>query len=243
MNLEIFNSTAVVTGGSSGIGAAIVYALAAEGCHVCFCARSIDKIKAVMQSTKDLPGKVDYKILNVTNAKEFKKWLDEIGSFDLFIPNVSALSGEWDDAIEVDIRATVNMTEAAIPFLQRSSHGALTYISSNAASIPEPLAPAYGAAKAAMNHYMKSMALKLLPSVRVNVVSPGNTLTNNGGWHRLKLSDPAAFQKILDKNPMGRLATPEEIAKIVVFISSPIASYVAGANWYVDGGVSPQVHF
>lgn len=236
MNLDLSGLTAVVTGGSSGIGAAIVRTLAAEGCNVAFCARTQARIDTTLASVEGLPGKVSARAVDVNDQAAFEAWLNRVGHFDIFIPNVSALSGNWRDAIETDIQATVSVTEAAIPFLLRSPRAAITYIGSKAGSLASPRSAAYGAAKAAMAHYMKSLSSRLLPSVRVNTVSPGDTLAEGGFWDQVRSQEPDTYAKIVERNPMKRLATPEEIARVVAFISSPAASFVAGVNWYVDGG-------
>lgn len=243
MNLHLAGLRAVVTGGSAGIGAAIVRTLAAEGCHVAFCARDPRRIDALLRSVASLPGAVTAQALDITQAASFQAWLASLGQFDIFVANVSALSGDWTATLHTDIRATVDTTEAALPFLQRSPHGALTYIGSKAGALAAPNAAAYGAAKAAMAHYMKSLALRLLPGVRVNTVSPGDTLCEGGLWDRVRTQDPGTYEKVLQRNPMQRLATPEEIAHVVAFVSSPAASFVAGANWYVDGGSVNHVQF
>lgn len=181
--------------------------------------------------------------MDVTHEADFKAWLEALGAFDIFIANVSALSGAWEDALQTDIRATVSATEAALPFLLQSPHGALTYIGSKAGSLAAPKSAAYGAAKAAMAHYMKSLSGRLLPTVRVNTVSPGDTLVQEGFWDRVRQHEPELFEAALQRNPMQRLATAEEIARVVAFVSSPAASFVAGANWYVDGGSTSHVQF
>jgi NAD(P)-dependent dehydrogenase (short-subunit alcohol dehydrogenase family) len=236
MDLKLAGLRAVVTGGSSGIGAAIVRVLAEEGCDVYFCARGQAGVHAAQADCAALPGRVQGVSLDVSDAGRVQQWFSALGAFDIFIPNVSALSANWDDAIATDIRATVATTEAAIPFLASSANAAITYIGSKAGSLAAPNSAAYGAAKAAMAHYMKSLALRLLPSIRVNTVSPGDTLVEGGFWDKVRAQEPATYQQVQQRNPLGRLASPQEIARVVAFVSSPAASFVAGANWYVDGG-------
>lgn len=241
MDLQLKGLRAVVTGGSAGIGAAIVRAFAAEGCEVAFCARDAGRIHAALQTLADLPGRVQARALDVSDAAALQDWLASLGGFDIFVPNVSALSGDWERAIQGDIRATVAATEAAVPWLQRSPHAAITYIGSKAGSLAAPNSAAYGAAKAALAHYMKSLSARLLPGVRVNTVSPGDTLVADGFWDRVRRDEPEQFAKVVQRNPLQRLATAEEIARVVAFVSSPAASFVAGANWYVDGGSTAHV--
>lgn len=243
MNTQLTGLHAVVTGGSSGIGAAIVQALAAEGCRVSFCARRQVQIDAALRLVAGLPGKVQAKAVDVTDCVTFAKWLETLDPFDIFVPNVSALSTDWKESLQTDIQATVDATEAAIPILLRSSHAAITYIGSKAGSLAAPKSASYGASKAAVAHYMKSLALRLLPTIRVNTVSPGDTLFPGGLWDRVRVDDPELFKTVVQRNPLKRLATPEEIARVVAFVSSPAASFVAGANWYVDGGSTNHVQF
>ena len=243
MNLQLKGLRAVVTGASTGIGAAIVQTLAAEGCDVWFCARHQAPIDAALARMVALPGRTDGRVVDVTDRHGFNDWLASIGDFDIFIPNVSALSADWQLAWETDVRATVDATEAALAHLQSSTCAAITYIGSKAGSLGAPRSAAYGAAKAALAHYMKSLALRVAPRLRVNTVSPGDTLFDGGLWDRGRLNEPDVFASVLQRNPMQRLASPEEIARVVAFVSSPAASFVAGANWYVDGASAAHVQF
>jgi NAD(P)-dependent dehydrogenase (short-subunit alcohol dehydrogenase family) len=90
-----------------------------------------------------------------------------------------------------------------------------------------------------MVYYMKSLSRELASEgIRVNTVSPGTTFVPGGWWDRVRSSAPQIFESTRTSTPMGRLGSGEEIARVVAFISSPAASYVAGANWFVDGAES-----
>jgi NAD(P)-dependent dehydrogenase (short-subunit alcohol dehydrogenase family) len=241
MNLNLQGLTVVVTGGSAGIGAAIVRTFAAEGCRVFFCARQAQGVRQMVAATNGSAGKVQGTVLDVVDTPAFHTWLNDIGPIDIFVPNVSALSLDWDATLAIDIKATVALTESAIPHLSGSNHAAITYIGSKASSLAAPGSSPYGAAKAAMAHYMKSMSARLLPTIRVNTVSPGDTLSDGGLWDKVQREEPERYLAVVQRNPMRRLATPDEIARVVAFISSPAASFVSGANWYVDGGSTSHV--
>lgn len=243
MNLQLSGLTAVVTGGSSGIGAAIVRTLATEGCDVAFCGRNEAKVLSQLHSTEGLPGRIRGRVLDVRDRDAVAAWFCELAAFDILVANVSALSSDWGEAMETDVRSTVEVTELAIPYLEKSRWAAITYIGSKAGSMPAPQSAAYGAAKAAMAHHIKSLSSRLLPRIRANTVSPGDTLIEDGHWGRVRERDPEGYEKVVARNPIGRLASPDEVAKVVAFISSPAASFVSGANWYVDGGSSNHVQF
>lgn len=243
MNLQLEGCTALVTGGSRGIGAAIVRALAEEGCTVHFCARGADDLQRALQAPGVPPGRLHGVVADVTDRAAVAAWLSRLGPLDLFVPNVSALSSDWGPSLSVDVQATVDLTEQLIPRLQASPCGAITCIGSKAASLAAPNSAAYGAVKAAVTHYMKSLSMRLAPRVRVNVVSPGDTWVEGGFWSQVRDEDPEAYARALARNPLGRLATPEEIARVVAFVSSPAASFVTGANWVVDGGSGAHVQF
>ncbi len=235
MDLGLNGLKAVVTGGSQGIGRAIVQALAAEGCAVEFCARNPERVAATVRASS-ATGRISGTALDVTDGPAMRAWLAGLGGFDIFVPNVSALADDWASTLATDVTATVEATEFAADILRHSAHGAITFIGSKTASYAAPHSPAYGAMKAAMAHYMKSLAVRLLPAVRVNVVSPGDILFADGYWDGVRLRNPALFEATQRRNPLGRLGTAEEVARVVAFVSSPAASFVAGANWYVDGG-------
>jgi 3-oxoacyl-[acyl-carrier protein] reductase len=243
VDLGLAGLRAVVTGGSLGIGRAICAELAREGCTVEFCARDPLRIAAAEASLAGLTGAVHGSSVDVTDSGALRRWIASIGSFDILVANVSALADDWETTIRTDVEGTIALVEAALPVLRASPRAAITFIGSKTASYEAPHSPPYGAMKAAMAHYMKSLSGQLLPAIRVNVVSPGDTLAASGYWDGVRERDPELFARTVARNPLGRLGTAEEVARVVAFVSSPAASFVAGANWYVDGGSVAHVQF
>lgn len=243
MDLKLSGFNVVVTGGTAGIGGAIVERFAQEGANVAFCSRSASNVSKMLKKLEKYSVKKQGGIVDVTNLDDFSKWISSIGEIDIFIPNVSALSADWDISMNTDLKSTVQTVEAIIPFLQTSSHPAITYVGSKAAVIATPGFEAYGAVKAATVHYIKSLSKRLASDgIRVNTVSPGDTFVEGGFWDNIKINAPDVYQSTLDANPLGRFCTPEEIANTVLFISSPLASFISGSHLLVDGGTTDHVH-
>ena len=241
LDLELKNRTVLITGGTSGIGLAIADKFATEGCNVITFSRSDSNAVSARKLLERHGVNLTVERYDVT-SEEVIEWAASLSPIDIFVPNVSALSSDWPGSIETDLMATVRLTEAVIPKLMESPVAAITYIGSKAASFATPGFEAYGAAKAAMTHYMKSLSQRLSGRVRVNTVSPGDTFVPGGFWERVRDSAPEAFAKAESSSPMQRFCTPEEVANTVVFISSPAASFVNGANLLVDGGATVHVH-
>jgi 3-oxoacyl-[acyl-carrier protein] reductase len=102
----------------------------------------------------------------------------------------------------------------------------------------------YGILKAALLHYGKTLSARhASEGIRVNSVSPGNVYFADGVWGDIERDQPEIFAKCLAENPMGRMATPDEVAKAVVFLASPAASFTTGTNLLVDGGLTRSVQF
>ena len=252
MDLKLDGLKAVITGSTAGIGRAIAQTLCEEGAHVAICSRNQDKVDKTIEQFSQLPGKAVGGAVDVNDRPAFQNWVDamasELGGIDIFVANVTggaAADGKtpWEHACDTDIQGTVGGIDAALPMLKQSSHGSIIYISSIAGSVAMPEVPHYGAVKAAMNHYMKTLAKMLVrDGVRVNVVAPGDIMAEGNVWDRVSKERPDYFEKVLRRNPRGSLGTPEEIAQVVSFIASPMASLVNGANIIVDGCSTNHIH-
>jgi 3-oxoacyl-[acyl-carrier protein] reductase len=253
MDLGLKGLRALVTGGTRGIGRAIVETLADEGASVAFCARTAADVD---QATEELTGRgvtVTGRCVDVSDADGVRQWVAgtaaELGGLDIVVANVSALAipdseANWRASFEVDMMGTVHLVNAALPHLERSEAPSIVTISSVSGREIDFAAGPYGTMKAALIHYTQSLAYQLAAKgIRANSLSPGNTYFDGGVWQNIERDNPALFAAALGLNPTGRMARPEEIARGVAFLASPAASFVTGTNLVVDGALTRGVQF
>ncbi|MDG2535023.1 SDR family oxidoreductase [Sphingomonas sp. HITSZ_GF] len=250
MDLQLQGKKIIVSGGSRGIGRAIVEAFLAEGAQVAFCARGAT---GVAQAEADLGGDAFGTALDVTDAAAVTGWIEaaaeRMGGIDIVVPNVSALAGgsdleTWRAAVETDLLGTVTMAGAALPWLRKSDAASIVLISSVSGRENDIFAEPYGAIKAALIHYGKTLSARhAAEGIRVNTVSPGNVYFADGVWGQIERETPELFAECLKQNPLGRMARPDEVAKAVLFLASPAASFTTGTNLMVDGGLTRGVQF
>lgn len=252
MDLKLKGRSALVTGGTRGIGRAIAMGFADEGANVAICARSNDEVAETVVALEAKGVKAFGRVLDVGDGKALAGFINDaaaaLGGLDAVVANASALvrgSSEdaFRDAFAIDLMHTRNAAEAALPHLVKSGHGSFVAISSISGSEDYGYGSvAYGTLKAALFFYVKSLARHVAAQgVRANVVSPGTTYFKGGYWHRVEMNNPDQFAATIRENPMGRMATPEEIANVVVFASSPAASFVSGTNLVVDGTLTMRI--
>jgi NAD(P)-dependent dehydrogenase (short-subunit alcohol dehydrogenase family) len=252
MDLGLAGRTAVVTGGSKGIGQAVVAALVAEGMRVTAGARSFPAAPA--EGVRTFPvdlGTPDGPARLIEDA------VGAYGGLDLLVNNVGAAhprtggflsisDDDWLATLTLDLLATVRATRAALPHLLRSRGSVVTVASVNA-TLPDPLVMDYSAAKAALASFCKSLSKEVGPQgVRVNTISPGPVATDlwlgeDGVAATVGSAaglDPAAVQKQAAAGSVtGRFSTPQEVAALVVMVASDRAGNVTGADFRIDGGL------
>ncbi len=253
MDLGLKGKRALVTGGTRGIGRAIVDALAGEGADVAFCARDAAAVEQTVAGLGQSGVRVSGAALDVTDGEGLPAWIDgvaaEFGGIDIVVANVSALSGTpgeegWRRGFEVDVLATVRTVDAALPHLEKSEAGSIVAIASTAALESFGGVRAYNSVKAAVINYVSSLASALAPQgIRANTVSPGSIFFEGGVWDTRKREQPEIFEAVLARNPMGRMGTPEEVARAVSCLAGPSASFITGANLVVDGGLTQRVQY
>jgi 3-oxoacyl-[acyl-carrier protein] reductase len=252
MDLQLKGLKAIVTGGTKGIGLAIARTLASEGADVAICARDEAAVQSTASALAELSGaRASGAALDVADGAALKSWVASVGAewggLDIVVANVSALAigqdlESWRKEFETDLLGTVNLVDAAMPFLEASAAASIVAISSVSGREIDFAAGPYGVFKAALVHYMQGLANQLASKgIRANTVSPGNVYFEGGVWDWIEHNDAALFARALALNPTGRMGRPQEIANAVAFVASPAASFVSGANVVVDGALTRGV--
>ena len=192
----------------------------------------------------------------MADGQALKAWIvdagRQLGGIDILVSNASALAmgnaeQDWTNSIAIDLMGAVRSVEAASPFLQDAAarHGdACVVLIASAAAAETDFETSYGAVKAALIHFAKGVARRLaVQGVRVNVVSPGTVYFKDGFWHKIEQHMPDMYRAWLARNPMGRMATPKEVAETAVFLASPRSSFTTGANIVIDGALTARVNY
>lgn len=258
MDLRLSGKTAIVTGASRGIGLAVTRELLGEGVRVVAAARegadelaTLGAIPVIADLTApDGPARV-----TEAAAAAF-------GSLDILVNNVGAVrprtggfasvtAQDWAATLAVNFLAAVQITRLALPLLSAQGGGSIVTISSVNAALPDPLVIDYSAAKAALSSFCKALSKEVGPhGVRVNTVSPGPVATDlwlGGGGVAETLagaagSTPAAVASAaVAGTPTGRFTEPGEVADLVLFLASPRAGNITGADVAIDGGMKPTL--
>jgi len=251
MDLGLQGKKALVTGGTKGIGRAVAEIFADEGADVGICSRHDDDVKAAVNAFAGRGVRAWGDAVDVGDPTAVRTWVERaaraFGGLDILVANVSALAvGDtaetWEKSFKVDMMHTVHSVQAAVPFLERSQAAAIVVISSVSGFEIDFAAGSYGAIKAALIHYAKALSQQLIKKgIRVNTVSPGNTYFDGGIWQNIERNVPDLYKSALAMNPTGRMATPEEIGRGVVFLASPAASFITGTNLVIDGALTKRV--
>ena len=247
MDLGLAGKRCFVTGSTAGIGLEVARQLLAEDARVVTCGRrTAPGVGELDHVTADLarPGEPERAIAEASAA---------LGGLDVLVNNVGVArharfedvpDHEWDAYWQLNVMSYVRAIRAALPHLRDG--GAIVNVSSTAAKRPSTGMPHYSVTKAAVLSLSRLVAdLYAKDGIRCNAVTPGPTETDawlgQGGLADQQGDRDEVLAKVGAGRPLGRLARPEEIAAVVVFLCSERASYVTGAAWSADGGTVPII--
>jgi NAD(P)-dependent dehydrogenase (short-subunit alcohol dehydrogenase family) len=238
-------STALITGGTSGIGRATARKLAQLGVHVIVVGRNAERGKKTIDEIRAAGGKADFissDLQDAASARAIAKRAIEVGNgrVDILINNAGIYpfgpthemtEEQFDRVFSLNVKAPYFLVAELAPLMAKRGKGAIVNLSTMAADYGAPGMSLYGSSKAAINLLTKTWAAEYGPSgVRVNAVSPGPTRTEGTDAMGEGLEQLAA------QGPAGRPATADEIAEAIVFLATDRASYIYGAKLAVDGG-------
>jgi 3-oxoacyl-[acyl-carrier protein] reductase len=255
MDLELRSKRVIITGGSRGIGRAICRHFAREGANVATCARGEATLAEALTEFRGQGAEAHGAAIDVRDKTALSNWFnamaDALGGVDIIISNVSTrLSPDsptwWEDTFAADLMQHVTLMQLAKPHFKTSGGGSAVFIASIAASLTTlpPMEEAYGAMKAGLVNLVGQWASQSAKdNIRVNAVSPGPILFLGGFWDKVGQANPAMMERAAQLPAMGRLGTDEEVAKAVVFLASPAASYITGSNLRIDGGALKTANF
>lgn len=250
--MRLKDKTIIVTGASSGIGAAAARLFAQEGANVVLGARRADTLQQIAGEIKALGGHAAYAAGDVGDPSVAKALVDtataQFGGLDGAFNNAGMVGDmgpvtemkdqTWSDVIQTNLTSAFLSTRAQIPALVKQGGGALVYTGSfvGVGNGGMPGMAAYAASKAGLMGLVQSLAIDWAgQGIRVNAVLPGGTRTAMAG------DDPDTIDFVAGLHPMKRLATPEEIARAALFLLSDDASFVTGAPLIADGGMSVRM--
>ena len=261
--LDLSGRLAIVTGASRGIGAAIVRQLSIHGATVAFCSRNEASLHALAKETRDLGGTTKPYVADLSDIAAadtlFDDVVNDLGEPDILVHNVGRSEArsflrmtneDWEALFRVNLGSSLQLTRRGLPHMCGQRWGRIVMISSAAAKFPQPELIAYGASKAAMVSSAKALARRYgKDNVLVNSVLPGLILTD--AWtesagrmadHGIRGTAPeAVLDSFAAEVPLRRYADPAEVAAVVLFLCSRLATYVSGAAIDVDGGWSGHV--
>lgn len=249
---RLANKVSIITGGGTGIGEAVCHKFAAEGAKVVVNGLPGDPVDEVAAAIRDQGGEAISVTADISDEAEAKRCVDEavktFGRLDVLVNNagillVNALTDEFpvdqfDEHIRHNVRSTFLMTKFALPYLKKTG-GNIVSAGSEGGINGQPRNTPYGGTKGFIHSFMKGVAVEQAQyGVRANCVCPGPIDT---AWtHKETGAVDAQIEEVLvGAVPLGRRGTVEEIANVYAFLASDEASFVTGALWLVDGGITP----
>ena len=246
MALDFSGRRVVVCGGSRGIGRSTALGFAAAGAAVSICARGADTLAATHAEIAAHGNLTHSGPCDLADAEAIRAYIASaataLGGIDILVNNASGFgmtddAAGWGAGFAVDVMAVVHASQAALPHLEKAESASIVSVSSISAYRPSMRGAPYAAVKAAVVQYTTSQAMALAPKgIRVNCVAPGSVEFPGGSWEKRRLEGSPIYASVLNSIKFGRLGKPEEIANVIMFLASPMASWMTGQTLIADGG-------
>ena len=248
---KLQGKTAIVTGGTSGMGQGIAELFAAEGASVVISGQDEHRGQSVVDGIVARSGKAVFLAGDVADLATNQRLVDEatkhFGGVDILVPNAGTLGiggvldaplEVWRRTIDVNLNAVYYLIKTAAPVMMERTGGSIVVNGSIAAFVGFPNHPAYCASKGALVALVRQLAIDMAPAVRINIICPGQVNTPML-WDSAKaFPDPqGAVAAAAARMPMKRLGTPEDIARAALFLASDDSSWITGIALTIDGGI------
>ena len=243
--MRLRGRVALVTGAGRGIGQAIALAFAREGARVAVA--DVDGRTAAATARRIGRARALALTMDVADAASVRDGLEAIdrrfrrldvavtnAAIEPIVPFLELPEATWDRIVDVNLKGTFLVAQAAARRMVRRRRGVIITLSSVNAEVARPESAAYAATKGGVRQLTKAMAIALAPhGIRVNAIGPGTVVT---GLTRHLLKDRRWREAVYARTPLQRVAEPREIAEVAVFLASDASSYMTGSTVYVDGG-------
>jgi NAD(P)-dependent dehydrogenase (short-subunit alcohol dehydrogenase family) len=252
VDLELGGHTAIVTGASKGIGLAVARGLAREGCHVHLVARTRDALERAAERVRaEGPVTVRAHAFDLSKSESIQGLLDATGTPDILVNNAGAIpagdlqavdEARWRRAWDLKVFGYINLSRAYYARMQEQGHGVIVNVTGLAADRLDSRYIAGSTGNAALNAFTRTLgSYSLEHGIRVLAVSPGAVETERlvtlmKARASDQLGDAQRWRELMEGLPMGRPATVEEVADVVLFAASRRAAYLSGTVITVDGG-------
>jgi 3-oxoacyl-[acyl-carrier protein] reductase len=245
MILNLEDKNILIVGGSKGIGKQIAIDFLESGSNVSIISRTKPQNNLLKQK------KCNHYICDVTDFENYSKIASEIikdfnGFIDVLIFAVGSGAGDrvvfskiqkWNECWDLNFRTALYTANLFENFFNKENISSLIFIGSIAGIEIAGAPDCYSVAKSSLVAFSKSLSKNLSPSVRVNIISPGNIFIENGTWDLIKKEKPHKVDEMINKNvPLKRFGKAEDVSNLVLFISSEKASFITGSNIVIDGG-------
>lgn len=245
--LALKDKVALVTGATGGIGEAIAEAFGLAGAKVFLHGRNTAKLEALARKFDEKGIETRYAALDISAVGNAQTLIDavlrELGTIDILVnsaginrpePSTTVSEKNWDDVMDINLKALFFVTQAAGKVMIEKGGGKIVNISSQAGLVALPLRAAYGSSKGGLNQLTRALAVEWAPhKINVNAVAPTFVLTP---LTKDMFLDKEFKRFVLESIPLGRMATPEEVAYAALFLASDLADMITGHVLTVDGG-------